>query len=92
MYVHCARDVEDRAGTRPAPPDVEAHNESLPRVTIERASGVKCERCWRYVPAVSTDPEWAGLCDRCQDALSSERELRSTARKARGLDAAAGEG
>jgi len=65
---------------RPAPPDVEAHNESLPRVTIERASGVKCERCWRYVPAVSTDPEWAGLCDRCQDALSSERELRSTAR------------
>jgi isoleucyl-tRNA synthetase len=66
---------------RPAPPDVDAHNEALPRVTIERASGVKCERCWRYVPAVSTDPEWAGLCDRCQDALSSEREsLRSTAR------------
>jgi isoleucyl-tRNA synthetase len=39
-------------------------------VTIERASGVKCERCWRYVPAVSTDPAWAGLCDRCQEALA----------------------
>src|SRR5262249_28198912 len=40
------------------------------RVTIERASGVKCERCWRYVPTVSRDPSWAGLCDRCQDALA----------------------
>ena len=40
-------------------------------VTIERAGGVKCERCWRYVPAVSTDPAWAGLCDRCQDALAA---------------------
>ena len=37
--------------------------------TIERAGGVKCERCWRYVPSVSSDPSLAGLCDRCQDAL-----------------------
>ncbi|HXI27926.1 MAG TPA: isoleucine--tRNA ligase [Vicinamibacterales bacterium] len=55
---------------RPAPVDVEAHTEARPRVTIERAGGVKCERCWRYVRAVSTDPAWAGLCDRCQDALA----------------------
>jgi isoleucyl-tRNA synthetase len=55
---------------RPAPTDVEAHEEALPRVTIERASGVKCERCWRYVDKVSSDPAWAGLCERCQDALS----------------------
>jgi len=40
------------------------------KVTIERAGGVKCERCWRYVPAVSREPAWAGLCDRCQDALA----------------------
>jgi isoleucyl-tRNA synthetase len=40
------------------------------RVTIDRASGVKCERCWRYVSSVSTDPAWAGLCDRCQEALA----------------------
>jgi len=68
---------------RPAPADVEAHEEMMPHVTIERAAGVKCERCWRYVPTVSTAPEWAGLCERCQDALaaSSEREsLRSSAR------------
>jgi isoleucyl-tRNA synthetase len=40
------------------------------RVAIERAGGVKCERCWRYVPSVSSDPTWAGLCERCHDALS----------------------
>jgi len=55
---------------RPAPADVQAHAEARPRVTIERAGGVKCERCWRYVPAVSSDPAWAGLCDRCQYALA----------------------
>lgn len=53
------------AADRTEPPDA-----GWPDITIERASGVKCERCWRYVPAVSTEPEWAGLCDRCQDALA----------------------
>ncbi|MBI4484980.1 MAG: class I tRNA ligase family protein, partial [Acidobacteria bacterium] len=55
---------------RPAPTDVETHEEAGPRVTIQRAGGVKCERCWRYVPEVSSDPAWAGLCGRCQDALA----------------------
>ena len=55
---------------RPAPTDVEAPGEAAPRVTIERAAGVKCERCWRIVPAVSNEPAWAGVCDRCQDALA----------------------
>jgi isoleucyl-tRNA synthetase len=40
------------------------------QVAIERAGGVKCERCWRYVGTVSKDPSWAGLCERCQDALA----------------------
>src|SRR4051812_10810623 len=55
---------------RPVPTDVEAHSEAEPRITIERAGGVKCERCWRYVPSVSDDPAWAGLCERCQGALA----------------------
>ena len=55
---------------RPAPADVEAHAEGSPHITIERAGGIKCERCWRYVPNVSSEPEWAGLCERCQDALA----------------------
>jgi isoleucyl-tRNA synthetase len=40
-------------------------------IAIERASGVKCERCWRYVPTVSTDPATAGVCERCLDALTA---------------------
>jgi isoleucyl-tRNA synthetase len=39
------------------------------RVVVEKAPGVKCARCWRYVPAVSSEPEWAGICDRCVAAL-----------------------
>jgi isoleucyl-tRNA synthetase len=53
-----------------APAGVEAHAEAGPRIMIERAGGVKCERCWRYVPALSSDPSWAGLCERCQGALA----------------------
>jgi isoleucyl-tRNA synthetase len=40
------------------------------RVVVERAGGVKCERCWRYVPAVATEAERAGICDRCVEALA----------------------
>jgi isoleucyl-tRNA synthetase len=40
-------------------------------VTIERAGGIRCDRCWRYVDKVSTDPASAGLCERCQDALAA---------------------
>jgi len=39
-------------------------------IAIERADGVKCERCWRVVKSVSTDPASAGICDRCQHALA----------------------
>jgi len=53
-----------------APPDVEVHEEADPRITIERAGGMKCERCWRYVPVISQEPASAGLCDRCQEALA----------------------
>jgi isoleucyl-tRNA synthetase len=51
-----------------------AAEDELPVVVIERAGGVKCERCWRYVPFVATDPTspWVGLCERCQDALSKD--------------------
>jgi isoleucyl-tRNA synthetase len=40
------------------------------QVEVEKAPGVKCARCWRFVPAVRTEPDWAGICDRCVDALS----------------------
>ena len=40
------------------------------RVDVGKARGVKCERCWRYVPSVRTEPDWSGICDRCVDALA----------------------
>jgi isoleucyl-tRNA synthetase len=40
------------------------------RVEVEKAPGVKCERCWRFVSAVRTEPDWAGICERCVDALA----------------------
>jgi isoleucyl-tRNA synthetase len=55
---------------RPGPAAAAAAGDGLPEVIIERARGVKCERCWRYVSQVSGDPAWAGLCSRCQDALA----------------------
>jgi isoleucyl-tRNA synthetase len=35
-------------------------------VTVEKAQGDKCPRCWRIVPTLSTD---TGVCDRCTAAL-----------------------
>ncbi|HZJ30542.1 MAG TPA: isoleucine--tRNA ligase [Vicinamibacterales bacterium] len=41
------------------------------QVVVEKAPGVKCARCWRFVPSVREEPEWAGICDRCRDALNA---------------------
>jgi isoleucyl-tRNA synthetase len=38
-------------------------------VSVERAEGEKCPRCWRTVPSVSNDPDTLGLCDRCVGSL-----------------------
>ena len=42
-------------------------------VAARRAGGVRCDRCWRYVPSLR-DRDPAGLCDRCVDALSETME------------------
>src|SRR5262245_27653472 len=44
-------------------------------VAVERAAGVKCERCWRYVPSLTTEPDRAGICDRCVEALAETVNL-----------------
>ena len=62
--------IVSEVDVRPAPIDADAAGAAMPRVTIERAGGVKCERCWRIVPSVSAEPASAGLCERCQDALA----------------------
>ena len=57
----------DASGARAAGAQfVEAEGAAV--ITARRAGGVKCPRCWRYVPAVS-DAEPAGVCARCARAL-----------------------
>jgi isoleucyl-tRNA synthetase len=43
--------------------------DSAAYIVVSRAAGVKCDRCWRYVPKVSGEPASRGVCDRCVDAL-----------------------
>ena len=38
-------------------------------VTVSRAAGEKCQRCWRYVAGDRAAAATEGLCDRCVDAL-----------------------
>lgn len=57
-----------KADAAPAEPSAD------PVIAIARAGGVKCERCWRYVPRVSDAPGSEGLCERCQEALAETVE------------------
>jgi isoleucyl-tRNA synthetase len=47
-------------------------DESWATIVVSHADGVRCDRCWRYVPAVTADPT-PGLCDRCETALAEAR-------------------
>lgn len=38
-------------------------------ITVQKAGGEKCERCWNYRPAVGTFPDHPTLCDRCVEAV-----------------------
>jgi isoleucyl-tRNA synthetase len=38
--------------------------------TALAASGVKCERCWRYTEGTSNYGAWPNVCGRCQSALA----------------------
>ena len=38
-------------------------------VTVLRAEGEKCERCWKHSPSVGTDAEHPTLCARCAAAI-----------------------
>jgi isoleucyl-tRNA synthetase len=40
-------------------------------VTVEKAPGSKCQRCWNYSPAVGESPGTPDICDRCVAALEA---------------------
>ncbi len=41
-------------------------------VTVERAEGQKCERCWKYSTTVGEDKEYPTLCSRCAEVIRKE--------------------
>jgi isoleucyl-tRNA synthetase len=38
-------------------------------VKIERADGLKCERCWKYTTDTGADPQFPTACAACADAV-----------------------
>jgi isoleucyl-tRNA synthetase len=46
---------------------------SFVTIVVSRAEGVRCDRCWRYVPEVSRGEASQGLCPRCEASLSEAR-------------------
>ncbi len=50
-------------------------DDDAPGVTVTRADGTKCERCWRVVPEVSGAAGREGLCPRCVEALAEAVSL-----------------
>jgi isoleucyl-tRNA synthetase len=40
-------------------------------VTVSKAQGDKCERCWKYDDAVGKDPDHPDVCSRCAAVLAS---------------------
>jgi isoleucyl-tRNA synthetase len=40
------------------------------QVSIERASGAKCERCWKYTTDVGSNPEYPTICAACAAAVA----------------------
>jgi len=56
----------DGTASQPGAPDTDA----LPEVTIERAEGAKCERCWNYSTRVGENADVPTVCERCVAALT----------------------
>ena len=45
-----------------------------PVVSVRKASGDKCERCWHWEPTVGKNSDHPTLCDRCVDAVKLYEE------------------
>ena len=40
------------------------------QVTIERAAGLKCERCWKYTTDTGSNPAFPTICGPCAEAVT----------------------
>ncbi len=46
-------------------------------ITIKKADGDKCERCWKILPEVGSEKD--GVCNRCADAVDHFQKTRKAA-------------
>jgi isoleucyl-tRNA synthetase len=38
-------------------------------ITVDRAVGIKCERCWKYTEDTGSDPQFPTVCAACAAAI-----------------------
>jgi isoleucyl-tRNA synthetase len=62
----CALFIVSSVVVEPGPAEATA-------VTIERAPGEKCQRCWNFSPHVGRSAAHPGLCARCEAVLEERR-------------------
>ena len=41
------------------------------RISVNKADGAKCERCWKYDPRVGQDEKHPTVCARCAMVLNA---------------------
>jgi isoleucyl-tRNA synthetase len=44
-------------------------------IQIERADGIKCERCWKYTTDTGADPQFPTICAACAEAIGGRAIL-----------------
>ena len=49
--------------------EVDAHDKDEVSVSISRAEGEKCQRCWNYSTHVGTSTDFPDFCQRCEDVV-----------------------
>jgi len=50
---------------------VEIQKGAAIEITVEKAEGEKCERCWQYATDMEKEGKFPNVCKRCADTLSS---------------------
>jgi len=49
--------------------EIDAHSGEEVFVSVSRAEGEKCQRCWNYSPYVGTSTAYPSFCRRCEDVV-----------------------
>jgi len=65
LFIVSQVELTDQAGTEAF------RSEAMPglAVTVRRANGKKCERCWNYSVRVGESADYPTVCERCVAAL-----------------------